>query len=72
MCSPKELECVDSVDVDAPHCLKPCSGLIVTSFSKDDNKKNLDTLVLTTKAYDKYKKIALHPIGSAGEQFFYL
>ena len=43
--------------VDTSNCLKPCSGLIVTSFSKSEKNKDLDALFSTSGFYDKYKKV---------------
>ena len=31
--SPQDLDCVNKVKVDTSSCLKPCSGLIITTFA---------------------------------------
>ena len=35
-----KLECVNNIIVDTSECLKPCSGLIVSSFSKHNPHPN--------------------------------
>ena len=62
----KKLECVNNVIVDTVSCLKPCSGLLVTSFSKSNDNKNLDDLFPFLKAYNYYKKITPYPSGYYG------
>ena len=59
--SPQELECTNNVKVDTSSCLKPCSGLIVTSFYKSQLKKELATLFPIFGDYNLYKKVTTHP-----------
>ena len=60
--SSQELEdCVNNVKVDTSSCLKPCSGLIVTSFVKSELKKNLETLFPIFGQYKLYKKVTTYP-----------
>ena len=59
--SPQELECVKNVEVDTSSCLKPCSGLIVTSFYKSELKKDLETLFPIFGEYNNYKKVTTYP-----------
>ena len=47
--------------------MKPCSGLIVTSFSKSQQNKNVKNLVPITAAYDSYKIITQNPSGYNGD-----
>ena len=42
-------------------CRKPCSGLIVTSFSKSEQRQDMGNLFSLLEAYDKYKKITESP-----------
>ena len=54
------------LDVNSSSCLKPCSGLIVTSFSKTAAPNGLENLAPLLKDYDKYKKITEYPRGQSG------
>ena len=68
MCTSNKMDCVKSVKVDTSRCMPSCSGLILTSFSKVDFNKNLDTLIpQEIKTYNKYKKITPHPTGFKGK-----
>ena len=49
--------------------MKPCSGLIVTSFSKSELKKNLEDVLPVFGAYNRYKKITSNPLGYPGKLF---
>ena len=66
LCSSKVLECVKKVEVNDSNCLKPCSGLVVTSFTRSDPPSNLDILFPISGQYNKYKKITEHPVGYNG------
>ena len=45
------------VDISNPECLPPCSGLILTSFSKYKEDKNLPSLISDeVNEYDRYLK----------------
>ena len=39
----ENLKCVENVKVDDSNCLPPCTGLIVTSFSKTQQNVDLDS-----------------------------
>ena len=65
--SPKDLECVKKVNVDTSTCLKPCSGLIVTSFSKKSVTKSVEKLFPILKDYNKFKIITEYPPGETGK-----
>ena len=52
--------------MDTSSCLKPCSGLIVTSFYKSEKQKNLDDLFPIYGAYNIFKKITQNPSGYSG------
>ena len=57
VCSTKDLACVSKINIDASNCLSPCSGLIVTSFSKSEPTKNLEALLFEEiTAYNNYTK----------------
>ena len=62
----QEVECVNNVNVDTSSCLKPCSGLIVTSFVKSKLEKDLETLFPIFGEYNQYKKVTAHPRVSNG------
>ena len=64
--SPEELECVNKVNAGISNCLKPCSGLLVTSFSKVEvgGKKKLLPIL---ENYNTYKKITGYPSGENGK-----
>ena len=71
--SPEELECVNKVNDETSSCLKPCSGLLVNSFSKVDwvLTKGMKKLKPILENYNNYKKITGHPSGENGKQFVY-
>ena len=45
LCSSVKLGCANDVKFKFSNCLPPCSGLIVSSFSKTDTNKILDDLI---------------------------
>ena len=51
-------------------CLKPCSGLFVTSFGKSQDKKNIQDIFPNVGAYNKFKKISLYPTEFPGNHTF--
>ena len=57
LCSTEQMECVNNIKVDTSGCLKPCSGLIVTSVIKSDKNRNLEELLPYVNDYVNYKKI---------------
>ena len=69
----KELECVNlaKVNVDTSSCLKPCSGLIITSFAKSDKNLDLDSRLPFMDEYNNYKKITRYPSGYNGKSKIY-
>ena len=70
--SPQELECANNVKVDTSSCLKPCSGLIVTSFAKSELKKDLETLFPIFRDYNLYKRVSTYPSVANGMSAFIL
>ena len=48
----------EPTQVDTFSCLKPCSGLIVTSFAKSEQHKDLDTLFLFMVTAEKLSELA--------------
>ena len=60
-------ECLYNTKIDTSTCFKPCSGLIITSFSKYEQTKDLETLFPIHQDYDKYKKITPYPPGFVGK-----
>ena len=68
LCSPKDLECVDGISLNDVSCLKPCSGLIVSSLSKTELKQNVEELLYFAEDYNTYKTITPSPyFGSNGK-----
>ena len=64
-----KLECVNNIIVDTSECLKPCSGLIVSSFSKHiphQDNEIIENLHLIMRDYNRYKKITRYPAGFDG------
>ena len=57
------MQCVSNINVDNSKCLKPCSGLIVTSLSKEDSNKEFENLNSIIEDYNIYKKITQYPAG---------
>ena len=68
LCSSKDLECVNRINVDTSSCVKPCTGLMVTSFSKSGQTKDLEDIFPISKHYDKYKIITQNPSGQSGKR----
>ena len=55
------LQCVNGIKLDTDNCLKPCSGLIVNAFTKDEQNKKLENLLPVFDEYNEYKKITKYP-----------
>ena len=64
--SPQELDCVKNMKVDTSSCLKPCSGLVVTSFAKSELKKDLETLFPISGEYNIFKRVTTYPSKANG------
>ena len=64
----EELECMNKTRVDTSGCLKPCSGLIITTLAKSEQKSNwMDFFPITTvNDYNKYKRKTGYPSGEEG------
>ena len=71
LCSLSGIHCANNVTVDSSNCLKPCTGLIVTSYSKSNEEMDLEKLFPFLKAYDKYKKLTPFPSGYYGNITYY-
>ena len=72
LCSKKQKKCVDNilVDINNPKCLPPCSGLILTSFSKYKEDKNLPSLISDeVNEYNRHLKWSPIPSELKGSQF---
>ena len=61
---------MNQVEVDTSSCLKPCSGLIVTSFAKSKLENDLETLFPIYKEYNLYKIVTSHPSVENGNVIF--
>ena len=55
-----------NIDVEKSSCLPPCSGLIVTGYSKSEQKKDLGKIFPVFDAYNQYKIKTEHPSGYEG------
>ena len=68
VCSPQKIvECVDKIPVDTSSCIKPCSGLIVTSLFKSEKSKDLELLYPRLwRPYNNFKKNSTYPPGLIG------
>ena len=67
LCSALKLDCVDKISVDTSSCMKPCSGLIVTSFSKSEISKNVELYYPKIwRQYNNFKTISSYPPGLIG------
>ena len=55
-----------NIDVEKSNCLPPCSGLIVTGYSKSEQKKDLSKIFPVFDAYNQYKIETEHPSGYDG------
>ena len=64
------MKCVNNIEVDTSSCLKPCSGLIVTSVIKSDKNRNLEKLLPYVDEYINYKKITKYPVGFDGKMIY--
>ena len=64
------MECVkiEINNVDTSSCLKPCSGLIVTSFSKTDKNNDLENLFPVFTDYNNFKRITPIPTIATGNK----
>ena len=70
ICSADMFECMKSIKVNASGCLHPCSGLILSSFTKSVESKNLESLISREViAYRNYTKWFRFPSGIKGENF---
>ena len=72
LCSAEAEACVQSVNVSTNNtsCLKPCTGLMVTSFSHSEFDEKLDNLLYEEViAYKKYKKWFRYPDDLKGFTF---
>ena len=49
-------------------CMKPCSGLVITSFTESKLNKNLDNMPSTISDYESYKKVTEFPAGYYGNE----
>ena len=52
--------------VDTSSCLKPCSGLIITTLAKSDKKSNWMDFFPIVDDYSKYKRETGYPTGMEG------
>ena len=69
ICSSEKLECMKSININPIECLHPCSGLILSSFTKSVESKDLESLIsrkITT--YRNYTKWFEFPSGIKGDQ----
>ena len=56
-CTSSNFQCVQDTKGDTSKCLPPCSGLILSSYTKTDKHKDLNSLIPSVlKDYSKYQK----------------
>ena len=67
-----ELKCMSEITVNTSSCLKPCSGLIVTSFFKSAQNTNLADMSQIFKDYNTFKKPTAFPSGLKGILIHYI
>ena len=65
----KQMNCIENIKVDTSDCLKPCSGLIVTSFTKTQENRNMDNWLTVLDDYQVYKKVTVVPFGETGKYY---
>ena len=53
-------------------CLKPCSGLIVTSYTRVETNNDIQDISAIFKTYNKYKRITQFPSRYKGEKTHYI
>ena len=51
VCEMQQMECVQSVEIDFSKCVKPCSGIVIASFTKS---RNINLQDLMSKALSDY------------------
>ena len=56
MCTPKQMICVEKIEIDDSRCMHQCSGLLVTSYDQEDIE-NLDIKILYTMFTDHIKRL---------------
>ena len=61
---------MNKTKVDTSSCLKACSGLIISTFSKTEKNQHWKNLKSIFKNYDNYKKITSYPSGYHGNCIF--
>ena len=62
------MDCINNIrSVDTSECIKPCSGLIVTSFIKTQEDRKIDNWLTVLEDYKAYKKITPFPIDEQGK-----
>ena len=67
LCSRKNMNCVQSLKLDFSSCILPCSGLVLTSFAKQENSKNIEeSLPEEFHFYQIYKKHLPFPPALSG------
>ena len=67
MCSSlQELECVRKTSVETSSCMKPCSGLIVTSYFKFDVTNGMENLMPIIEDYNNFKTNTEFPSWDSG------
>ena len=67
LCLSGDLQCVNNVKVESASCLKPCSGMIVTSFAKSNQNVKMDNFFLFLQDYNNFKTITSYPSGLPGK-----
>ena len=71
LCSSEQMDCINNISsVDTSGCLKPCSGLIVTSFTKTQEGRIMDNWLNVLEDYYIFKKVTPFPAEILGKKLF--
>ena len=69
--SSEDVDCTKKINIDSNEtqkCVKPCSGLMLATFTKSHEVPNLKHLIpVEINAYNKYKTITPYPRGFNGK-----
>ena len=71
LCSSVQLDCAKKIGFEFANCLPPCSGLVVSSFSKTETNKKLGDLIYNEIiSYEKFTRWIEFPEGLKGSTLF--
>ena len=68
ICTSEKFQCIKSLKNNRSECLHPCSGLLISSFTKSGEGKDLESLISRdVAAYRNFTKWSRFPSGIKGE-----